>query len=96
MAFATFVVYGKRSGIGRRTASYPSMQACPSSLRPLLQKHYYHDIDMVNCHPTLMVQVAEKAGKLDAIPKLVEYVNNRDVINLFGNHINKVMWSVTT
>jgi len=32
------VVYGKRRSIGRRTASYPSMQSCPSALRPLLQR----------------------------------------------------------
>ena len=64
------VVYGKRSILGRRTASYPSMQACPSSLRPLLLKLYYHDIDIVNCHPTLMIQVCEKMGKLHAIPNV--------------------------
>ena len=72
------VVYGKRSILGRRTASYPSMQACPSSLRPLLLKLYYHDIDIVNCHPTLMIQVCEKMGMFDAIPKLREYVASRD------------------
>ena len=72
------VVYGKRSHLGRRTASYPSMQACPSSLRPLLLKNYYHDIDIVNCHPSLMIQVCAKMGKLDAIPKLREYKANRD------------------
>ena len=74
------VVYSKRKGIGRRTASYPSMQSCPSSLRPLLQRFYYHDIDMANCHPSLMIQVAEKMGKRAEIPKLVEYVNNRDAM----------------
>ena len=72
-----YVMYGKRTGLGRRTASYPSMQACPSSLRPLLVKLYYHDIDIVNCHPSLMIQVVEKLGKQSEVPKLVEYVNNR-------------------
>ena len=54
------VTYHKRRAIGRRTASYPSMQNCPSGLRPQLVKRYYHDIDMVNCHPVLMLQVALK------------------------------------
>ena len=56
------------------------MQSCPSSLRPLLQRFYYHYIDMANCHPSLMIQVAEKMGKRAEIPKLVEYVNNRDAM----------------
>ena len=81
------VVYAKRSGIGRRSASYPSMQSCPSSLRPLLQRMYYHDIDIVNCHPNLMMQEAEKAGNLHSIPKLVEYVTNRDeVLQRIADH----------
>jgi hypothetical protein len=74
------VVYGKRSILGRRTASYPSMQACPSSLRPLLLKLYYHDIDIVNCHPTLMIQVCSKFGKRHLIPTLVNYEADRDVV----------------
>ena len=81
------VTYGKRSILCRRTASYPSMQACPSSLRPLLLKNYYHDIDIVNCHPTLMIQVCETMGKLIAIPKLKEYVANRnDMLQRIADH----------
>lgn len=38
------VTYHKRRAIGRRTASYPSMQNCPSGLRPQLVKRFYHDI----------------------------------------------------
>jgi hypothetical protein len=54
------VTYHKRRAIGRRTAAYPSMQNCPSGLRPHLVKRFYHDIDMVNCHPVLMLRVALK------------------------------------
>ena len=58
------VTYSKSfsRAIGRRTASHPSLQHCPSGLRPLLVMYLYHDIDMVNCHPTLMLQVAENMG----------------------------------
>ena len=74
------VVYGKNSlNLGRRTATAPSMQHCPSTLRHALCCTLYHDIDIVSCHPTLMLQVVRKmvqAGALgwsDALDKLVEY-----------------------
>ena len=71
------VVYGKRRTIGRRTASYPSMQHCPSGLRPLLVGRYYHDIDIVSCHPTLFAQVAKKMGIAEReIAPLIEYVED--------------------
>lgn len=80
------VVYGKSREIGRRTASHPSYQHCPSSLRPLLAKHYYHDVDIVNCHPTLFLQVAKKMGVgEDELGPLHEYVTDRDaVLNRIG------------
>ena len=71
--------YHKRRVIGRRTASYPSMQNCPKGLRKRLVKRFYHDIDMVNCHPTLMVQVALKMGvPPEEIETLVEYVHGEE------------------
>ena len=72
------VTYGKPSGLGRRTASFPSAQHCPSTLRPALFSRWYHDIDMVNCHPTLQKQVVTKMGREHLIPKLIEYVTDRD------------------
>ena len=74
------VAYGKNSlDLGRRTATAPSMQSCPSALRHALCCALYHDIDIVSCHPTLMLGVVRKmvqAGALkrsDALDKLVEY-----------------------
>ena len=74
------VAYGKNSlDLGRRTASAPSMQNCPSTLRRALCRTLYHDIDIVSCHPTLMLQVVRKMvradalGWSDALDKLVEY-----------------------
>lgn len=82
------VIYGKRSGLGRRTASYPSMQACSSSLRPLLLKLIYHDVDIVNCHPALMIHVTRIMGHTDAeIPTLLRYVADRHaVLQRIANH----------
>ena len=74
------VTYGKSAHrvIGRRTASYPSMQPCPSGLRPLLVGFISHDLDIVNCHPTLMLQVADKMEvERHKIERLVEYVFHR-------------------
>lgn len=82
-----YVSYGKNMGFGRRTASYPSMQQCPSSLRPSLVGGFgdgggEHDIDMVNCHPTLMLRVATRfPGVTSAdLPTLAELVSNRNVV----------------
>jgi hypothetical protein len=73
------VTYGKRREIGRRIASHPSSQHCPSSLRAALVKRFYHDIDMVNCHPVLFLQVAIKMGvSVCDLEPLQDYVDNRD------------------
>jgi hypothetical protein len=72
------VVYGKSRQLGRRTASYPSAQSCPSKLRKKLFGRWYHDVDIVNCHPTLMDQLLAIMGKADKAPKVNEYVNNRE------------------
>ena len=75
------VMYGKRRAIGRRTESHPGMQHCPSGLRPQLVRLFYHDIDIVNCHPTLFLQVARKMKvDPDELKVLEEYVNDREAV----------------
>ena len=55
---ALVVSYGKKSlGLGRRTATAPSMQNCPSALRRALCRALYRDVDIVSCHPTLLLPV---------------------------------------
>ena len=68
------VCYSKKSQIGRRYASYPSMQGCPSDIRRLLVRHH-HDIDIVSCHPTIFLHVATKMGATD-LDLLEEYVEH--------------------
>ena len=78
-----YVSYGKRRAIGRRTASYPSQQGCPSGLKKVLVGRTYHDVDIVACHPTLHLQVASKMNvEPSKIALLVEYVND---CHLFDN-----------
>lgn len=73
------VTYSKRRAIGRRTASHPSSQHCPSTLRPRMARLFYRDADIVNCHPTLFVQVGRRVGSVDPfdLEVLDEYVNHR-------------------
>ena len=75
------VTYGKRRAIGRRTESHPGMQHCPTGLRPQLVRLFYHDVDLVNCHPTLFLQVARKM-KVDPeeLGVLEEYVTDREAV----------------
>ena len=84
------VPYGKSASrvIGRRTATHPSMQGCPSSLRPRIVSRFYHDVDMVNCHPTLMLQTAEKMNVPSyKVQKLREYVTHRQsMLVRIGEH----------
>jgi len=56
------------------------MSSCPSSLRPELAGCTYHDVDIVSCHPSLEVGGCALMGKLDRIPRLIEYVNDRDAM----------------
>jgi hypothetical protein len=69
-------------------ASHPSMQSCPSRLRPRLVRRFYHDVDMANCHPTLMVQVAAQMGlPATAVEVLREYVEQRPLmLDRIGEH----------
>ena len=85
------VTYTKRRSIGRRTASYPSMQGCPSGLRPLLVSYFYHDVDIESCHPTLMLQVALGMGvAAEELEVLERYVHggkdetHADIASFYG------------
>lgn len=87
---ALVVTYSRRSSLGRTYASVPSMQSCPSTLRSALVGRWYHDIDIANCHPTLMLQVASKWGDgAQGAPRLRSYVEHRkdmlcQIAKLFG------------
>jgi hypothetical protein len=74
------VTYHKKREIGRRVASHPSSQRCPSGLRPLIQRRFYRDGDVVNCHPSLFKQVGRNAPSVDPHDLVIvdEYVDHRD------------------
>jgi hypothetical protein len=76
------VTYSKKREIGRRVASHPSSQHCPSGLRPLIQGRFYKDGDIVNCHPVLFKQVGRNADGVGPhdLAIVEEYVDHRDEV----------------
>lgn len=66
-------------GFGRQWADGCStLQRCPNVLRPLIAGKFYHDIDVVNCHPQILLGVAARSG-VD-VPTLHSYVADREPI----------------
>ena len=72
---------------GRLYASpYHAYQSCPGVLRRLLARKIYHDIDIENCHPTILAQMIAREGYAPS-PLLAEYVTDRSTVikRLGGN-----------
>lgn len=74
----------KGSNKGRSFAvNSRSLQNMPRRIRHSISRDYYADIDMVNAHPTMLLQLCQK-NNIDC-EELEEYVNNRD------GHLKKLM-----
>ena len=77
----TPVVYTLRGkmgelGYGRYYGTKGSLETLERNIRATLCAEYYDDIDIVNCHPVLMVQLSQRL--LDTpMPMLSHYVENR-------------------
>lgn len=54
------------------------LQPMTKSIRHTLGKNHYHDLDIVNCHPTILLQYCERGGW--ETPILERYVNEREAI----------------
>jgi hypothetical protein len=69
--------YARRTPIGRLTVGASSMQPMPNLLRQWLYRALLHDIDFVNAHPTIMLELAKlhrpDSWRRDA-PRLAEYI----------------------
>jgi len=98
LTFVTSAKLGSRR-MGRLYAKYghPSLQICPRGLRGALGTNYV-EIDIVNCFPTVFLQLFQKNNI--AVPiSLEEYVEDRDAFVAKCNmdkaqvksHINSVM-----
>jgi hypothetical protein len=75
-----FVKYNfAKCGRGRLYAdSALSLQSFSKKIRNILAKDIYHDIDMVNAHPTILYQLCQR-NKLET-PELREYIEYRDCV----------------
>lgn len=70
---------------GRRTASHPSLQGCPSGLRRVVAGRFYHGVDIKNCKPTVLLEWARRE-QLHHLGILREAVERRgDVLRRIGD-----------
>jgi len=70
------VPYDKPRGFGRRYGRGPCNQHCSKGLRLKLGQGLYHNIDIVNSHPTVLLHYADTHGLQTLI--LRHYIQNRD------------------
>ena len=68
--------YSTASGIGRQYGDYPTLQQTPKWLRSNLCSELTYDIDIVNCFPTILYQLAIQHN--EHVPKLKHYVEKRE------------------
>ena len=64
-------------GYGRFYGSKGSFETLEKECRGTICKEYYHDIDIVNCHPVLLVQFAKSKYNI-VLPEVDKYVDNRE------------------
>ena len=65
-------------GYGRLYGTKGSFETLEKECRGTICKDYYHDIDIVNCHPVLLLQFARNKYSTD-LPEVDKYVSNRDL-----------------
>ena len=66
-----------KKGYGRLNGSLGSLERMEKEIRGTLCNMYYEDIDIVNCHPVLLVQFAKRYYGVE-LPEVVKYCENRD------------------
>lgn len=66
-------------GYGRYYGSKGSLETLEKDLRATLCHEYYMDVDIVNCHPTLIMQMSQRLFGI-SMPCLSHYVQNRGEI----------------
>jgi hypothetical protein len=66
-------------GYGRYVGTKGSLETLQRECRGTICRDYYHDIDIVNCHPVLVVQFARTRYGKD-LPQLDIYCRNRDKV----------------
>ena len=67
-----------KEGVGRLQAKVPSLQRLYTGFRAVLCDNYMIDIDMVNCHPKILLNLCKKHDI--KYNYLLDYINKRDDI----------------
>ena len=93
------VVYQKKKGFGRETASWPSLQNAEGELRRRLMRRVARDWDLVSCHCFIVEAVVRGFLQLDPerrIPTLLRYNRSRsaDVLANRGSAENEFLGSI--
>eukprot|EP01044_Picomonas_judraskeda_P004535 COSAG03_NODE_400_length_8206_cov_3.320340_6_plen_312_part_00 len=70
--------YHRKYGFGRRYGTFPSLQMAPKRVRGPLAAALYHDIDVVNAHFVIMMQVAATFGT--ELCSVLRVVQDRDAV----------------
>lgn len=86
----TYKLSGKKAGklgYGRYYSTIGGLETMEKQARGSLCVDYYHDIDIVNCHPVIIVQMAKNKYDYD-LPELDYYCANRDKV-LAKIHIDR-------
>lgn len=64
-------------GYGRLYGTKGSFETLEKECRGTICKEYYHDIDIVNCHPVLLLQFARNKFQTE-LSEVEKYVDNRE------------------
>lgn len=73
------IVYRKKKRIGRFIPTWPSFVFSPSRLRRFSCTHHT-DVDIKNCHPTILSQLLQREKNTASETALEHYVHNRDAV----------------
>jgi hypothetical protein len=70
---------GGKLGYGRYYSSIGGLETIEKQARGSMCVDYYHDIDIVNCHPIILVQFANQKYQYD-LPELEYYCSHRNKV----------------
>lgn len=92
------VKYKQHGNSGRRFAISPSLQHSTKNLRNiLLNGSGFYDIDINNCHPTILLQLLEKAGKdISLFQTLKKYISNASEMRKEAGKDGKIAYIALT
>jgi hypothetical protein len=65
-------------GYGRLYGQKGSFETLEKECRGTICKEFYHDIDVVNCHPVILLQFAKRKYDIE-LPEVEKYVLNREL-----------------